>query len=83
MTSSIARKVVQIFQGVTAKSDATNGLSPRELEILEMLSEGFLYKEIAEKVGSTYSTVRTHIERIYGKLHVHSRSQAVAKFLKR
>ncbi len=84
MTSSIARKVVQAFRDGAARPAASPvSLSPREQEILAMLSEGFLYKEIAEKLGSTYSTVRTHIEHIYEKLHVHSRSQAVAKFLKR
>lgn len=83
MTSSIARKVVQAFRSSPARQASPVSLSPRENEILEMLSEGFLYKEIAEKLGCTYSTVRTHIEHIYEKLHVHSRSQAVAKFLKR
>jgi len=84
MTSSIARKVVQAFRDGAARPAASEvSLSPRENEILTMLSEGFLYKEIAEKLGSTYSTVRTHIEHIYEKLHVHSRTQAVSKFLKR
>ncbi|MFM2197233.1 MAG: hypothetical protein RLZZ505_665 [Verrucomicrobiota bacterium] len=87
MTSSIARKVVQAFRNTPAKSAETASapavnLSPRENEILGMLSEGFLYKEIADKLGCSYSTVRTHIERIYEKLHVHSRSQAIARFRK-
>ena len=79
MTSSIARKVVQTFQ--CTEADGT--LSPRERHILDMLAQGFMYKEIADKLGASYATVRTHIERIYDKLHVHSRSQAVAKSIKR
>jgi RNA polymerase sigma factor (sigma-70 family) len=53
-------------------------LSPREREILTLLSEGFLYKEIADRLNVAYATVRTHIERIYQKLQVRSRAQAVA-----
>lgn len=87
MTSSIARKVVQAFQhGTLAQQPEPqpapridDGLSPREREILELLAQGFLYKEIADQLGASYATVRTHVERIYSKLHVHSRSQAVAK----
>jgi DNA-binding NarL/FixJ family response regulator len=83
MTSSIARKVVQAFRNAPDKPKSSINLSPRENEILEMLSKGFLYKEIADKLDCSYATVRTHIERIYEKLHVHSRSQAVAKFMNR
>lgn len=83
MTGSIARKVVQAFQSRAPQSAATDQLSPREREILNLLSQGFLYKEIAEELNTSYATVRTHIERIYTKLHVHSRAQAVARFLSR
>jgi len=83
MTSSIARKVVQSFQRGQPPVSEEDSLSPRERDILNMLSQGFMYKEIADKLGTSYATVRTHIERIYGKLHVNSRSQAVAKSLKR
>jgi len=79
MTSSIARKVVQAFRRDAPAPREEDGLTPRESEILEMLAQGFMYKEIADKFGASYSTVRTHIEHIYEKLHVHSRSQAVAK----
>jgi len=79
MTSSIARKVVQAFQRHAPARRTDDGLSPREQEILDLLAQGFLYKEIAQKLAASYSTVRTHIERIYAKLHVNSRSQAVAK----
>jgi DNA-binding NarL/FixJ family response regulator len=79
MTGAIARKVVQAFaRPVVQPAPATEDLSPREQEILALLSEGFLYKEIADRLNVAYATVRTHIERIYQKLHVRSRSQAVA-----
>jgi DNA-binding NarL/FixJ family response regulator len=79
MTGAIARKVVQAFARPTIQPNpTTEDLSPREREILALLSEGFLYKEIADRLTVSYSTVRTHIERIYQKLHVRSRAQAVA-----
>lgn len=80
MSSSIARKVVQAFRIKTATA-ATEVLSKRELEVLELLVKGYLYKEIADQLSITYSTVHTHIERVYKKLHVNSRAQAVAKHL--
>jgi DNA-binding NarL/FixJ family response regulator len=81
MTSVIARKVVQSFTRGTPPVRETDNLSPREIEVLELLSKGYAYKEIAAELGVTYSTVHTYIERIYEKLHVHSRSHAVAKYL--
>jgi DNA-binding NarL/FixJ family response regulator len=80
MSSQIARKVVLSFQGAPAASEA-EGLSTREREVLDYLAQGFLIKEIGEKLGIGFDTVRTYIRRIYEKLHVHSRAQAVAKFL--
>jgi DNA-binding NarL/FixJ family response regulator len=79
MTGAIARKVVQAFaRPIIQPNPTTEDLSPREREILALLSEGFLYKEIADRLTVSYATVRTHIERIYQKLHVRSRAQAVA-----
>ena len=80
MSSQIARKVVLSFQGAPAVDEA-EGLSAREREVLDYLAQGFLIKEIGEKLGIGFDTVRTYIRRIYEKLHVHSRAQAVAKFL--
>jgi len=80
MSSQIARKVVQSFQGISTNDEA-EGLSAREREVLDYLVQGFLIKEIGEKLGIGFDTVRTYIRRIYEKLHVHSRAQAVAKFL--
>ncbi len=83
MTAHIARKVVQSFQRAGASNQATENLSPREQEVLDCLSQGFLYKEIAEKLGISYETVHTYIRRIYEKLQVRTRTEAVAKFLRR
>jgi len=83
MTSSIARMVVQSFQNKRPTSQEADDLSPRESEVLDFLARGYLYKEIADLLNVSYSTVRTHIERIYGKLHVQSRSQAVAHYFGR
>jgi len=85
MTAHIARKVVQSFhkQGASPATDTAEDLSPREREVLDCLSQGFLYKEIAEKLGISYETVHTYIRRIYEKLQVRTRTEAVAKFLRR
>ncbi len=81
MTSNIARKVVQSFQQNAHPSVAGSAdLSPREKEVLNLLARGYLYKEIAESLSISTPTVNTYIRRIYEKLHVRSRSQAVAKF---
>lgn len=83
MTSSIARKVVQSFKrGTPSARPAAESLSPREVDVLDYLVKGFSYKETAEAMGISYSTVHTHIERIYHKLHVQSRAQAVARYLR-
>src|SRR5580765_7163132 len=83
MTTHIARKVVQSFQQIPASTQPTENLSPREQEVLDCLAQGFLYKEIAEKLSISYETVHTYIRRIYEKLQVRTRHEAVAKFLKR
>jgi DNA-binding NarL/FixJ family response regulator len=80
MTSHIARKVVQSFRPEDSAEDA---LSPREREVLDYLSRGYLYKEIAAKLAISYDTVHTYIRRVYEKLQVHSRTEAVAKHLSR
>jgi len=86
MSSQIARKVVTTFQNKTVTS-ASNGildlLSRREKEILEMLSKGLLYKEIADQLSISSETVRKHVYHIYEKLHVGTRIEAVNKFFGR
>jgi DNA-binding NarL/FixJ family response regulator len=83
MTTHIARKVTQSFQRAGPSTQPTENLSEREQQVLDCLSQGFLYKEIAEKLGISYETVHTYIRRIYEKLQVRTRTEAVAKFLKR
>lgn len=81
MSSAIARKVVQHFQkGPPAKNEDHN-LTPREKQILEQLAKGSLYKEIAWDLGIGFETVRSHIDNIYKKLHVRTRTEAVVKYL--
>ncbi|HTV41484.1 MAG TPA: response regulator transcription factor [Candidatus Sulfotelmatobacter sp.] len=82
MTGEIARLVVHSFQASPASGIEKQGLSPRELEILAMLSEGITNKEIAVRLGISSETVRTHLGHIYGKLHVQGRTEAVTKYLK-
>lgn len=89
MSRSIARKVVEFFHHVSQlpppASPATElqNLTPREQEILASLAKGHSYKEIASDLGISGDTVRKHMGRIYEKLHVHSRTQAILKFLGR
>ena len=80
MTSEIARRVMSSFRREPAKNTAVTRLTPREEEILTLLSKGFVNKEIAVKLGVTYETVRDHLKNIYEKLHVHTRGEAVARF---
>lgn len=82
MTAHIARKVVQSFQRGGTSTQPTENLSPREQEVLDYLAKGFLYKEIADNLGISYETVHTYIRRIYEKLQVRTRTEAVAKFLR-
>ncbi len=82
MSASIARKVIQSFQSQTSFKLQDYKLTARENEILYSLVEGLSYKKIAEKYFVSISTIRTHICNIYHKLHVNSKSEAVAKVLK-
>jgi DNA-binding NarL/FixJ family response regulator len=82
MTSNIARKVVQSFKRAGSEPDESKQLSPRERDVLDYLVKGYSYKEVADQMKISYSTVHTHIEHIYHKLHVQSRAQAVAKYLR-
>lgn len=80
MTPSVAKQVLILFSKQHKKGPAENfDLSKREQEILSLLVQGFSYKMIAEKCFISFSTVNTHITRIYEKLHVHSATEAVAK----
>jgi DNA-binding NarL/FixJ family response regulator len=80
MSSNIARKVVQLLQQPKSALKPAEALSKRENEVLALLAQGYLYKEIADALGIALETVNTYIRRIYDKLHVHSRAQAVARY---
>jgi DNA-binding NarL/FixJ family response regulator len=83
MSGHIARKVVQYFNQRGSDESEIEKLSKREREVLEHLSQGIPYKEIADVLSLSIDTVRMHIKGIYGKLHVHSRGEAVAKYLRK
>ena len=83
MSSHVARKVVQSFKEDVSVNQEVESLSPREREVLELVAEGCLFKEIAEKLGVSFGTVHTYCRRMYEKLHVRSRGQAVAKWHQR
>lgn len=89
MSRQIARRVVQFFQSVNdLPSDAQKpavvvNLTEREKEVLAALAKGYAYKEIADQLKISFETVRTHLRTIYEKLHVHSRTEAVLKYLGR
>jgi DNA-binding NarL/FixJ family response regulator len=81
MSTPIARRVVQAFKKPTSKKAELTELTARELEILQFLAKGFLAKEIALQLNMSYWTVVGHTRHIYEKLHVRSRSQAIAKYI--
>jgi len=81
MTPQIARKVVQHFQQGSPPSADLEHLTARETEVLEQLAKGYRYKEIVDILAMSEGTLHTHIRNIYEKLHVHSRTEAVVKFL--
>ena len=83
MTGLIARKVVQFFKQLGQANPDLEKLSPREREILELLSGGASYKEIAGTLDLSIHTIRMNIRSIYRKLHVHSRGEVVAKYMRR
>jgi len=84
MTPEIARQVIDLFrQSPPPPPKAGHGLSPREMEVLALLAEGYAYTNLAAQLDISVNTVRNHIRAIYEKLHVHSRTEAVSKALRR
>ncbi len=81
MSSSIARKVVAYFNEMGAAKSNTATLSPRELQVQELLAKGVAYKIIANELSLSLETIRMNVKHIYNKLHVHSRGEAAAKYL--
>lgn len=82
MSNSIARKVVASFQAANRAGEQQNLLSPREEAVLDCLAQGLAYKQIGDKLDISINTIRTHLRHIYEKLHVQSRTEAVAKYLR-
>jgi DNA-binding NarL/FixJ family response regulator len=80
MSLKIARKVITHFQAPNKFDAEIDQLTNREQEILRLLTRGYQYKEIADKLGVTLSTIQTHIAAVYQKLHVHSRAEATMKY---
>jgi DNA-binding NarL/FixJ family response regulator len=80
MSLKIARKVITHFQAPNKFDSEIDQLTNREQEILRLLTRGYQYKEIADKLGVTLSTIQTHIAAVYQKLHVHSRAEATMKY---
>ena len=81
MTSEIARRVIHSFHKAKPEFPPQDKLTGREEEILQCLAQGYATKEIADKLSVSYDTVRYHLKHIYDKLHVHSRTEAVIKYL--
>ena len=81
MSAPIARMVVKSLQAEGATEDGVQ-LTTREREVLDGLARGLAYKQIADELDISMGTIRTHIERIYEKLHVHNRTDAVVKYLR-
>jgi DNA-binding NarL/FixJ family response regulator len=83
LTPQMAAKVAKFFQQQSADRKGVESLSPREYQVLELLAEGYLYKQIADKLALTPDTIHEYVKAVYKKLHVHSRTEAVVKFLAR
>ncbi|HUA39582.1 MAG TPA: response regulator transcription factor [Candidatus Sulfopaludibacter sp.] len=84
MTPQLARRVVQFFTRPAdgASSPSLSGLTPGEKDFLDQLSNGYSYKEIADRMKISIDTVRSYVRTVYEKLHVHSRTEAVVKYLR-
>lgn len=82
MTPQLARRVVQLFSAPSTPASPVAGLTPGEREFLDLLSKGYAYKEIADRLSISIDTVRSYVRTVYEKLHVHSRTEAVVKYLR-
>src|SRR5580765_4901043 len=82
MTPQLARRVVQYFAKPPSSDTAVSNLTPGEKEFLAQLANGYAYKEIADRMNISIDTVRSYVRTVYEKLHVHSRTEAVVKYLR-
>jgi DNA-binding NarL/FixJ family response regulator len=83
LSPQLARRVVTFFNQPVKKDSEMAQLTDGEKEFLEQLAKGYAYKEIADRMGISIDTVRSYVRTVYEKLHVHSRTEAVVKFLRR
>ena len=81
MTSGIARRVAGFFRRRGKARNEMERLSQRETEVLDLLAKGFVNKEIADQLSLSVETIRSYLKNIYEKMHVHSRAEAVAKYI--
>jgi DNA-binding NarL/FixJ family response regulator len=81
MTPQLARRVVQFFSSQPGVESAMSRLTAGEREFLDQLAKGYAYKEIADRLQISIDTVRSYVRTVYEKLHVHSRTEAVVKYL--
>jgi DNA-binding NarL/FixJ family response regulator len=82
MTPQLARRVVQFFLRPGSEDSSVSKLTPGEKEFLDQLAQGYAYKEIADRMNISIDTVRSYVRTVYEKLHVHSRTEAVVKYLR-
>jgi DNA-binding NarL/FixJ family response regulator len=82
MTPQLARRVVQFFSRPAADQSPVSRLTPGEKDFLDQLANGYAYKEIADRMKISIDTVRSYVRTVYEKLHVHSRTEAVVKYLR-
>jgi DNA-binding NarL/FixJ family response regulator len=82
MSPEVAKRVISLFKNIRPPDRADHNLTPHELRLLRMLVEGHTYKTAAADLGSSVNTIGTHMQSIYRKLQVHSKSEAVAKALR-
>lgn len=82
MSPEVAHRVISLFKNIRPAEPAAHDLTPHELRLLKMLVEGHSYKTAAAELGSSVNTIGTHMQSIYRKLQVHSKSEAVAKALR-
>jgi DNA-binding NarL/FixJ family response regulator len=81
MTPQLARRVVQYFSKSSDGDSHVSRLTPGEKDFLDQLAKGYAYKEIADRMTISIDTVRSYVRTVYEKLHVHSRTEAVVKYL--
>jgi DNA-binding NarL/FixJ family response regulator len=82
MTPQLARRVVQFFSKPADGESSSARLTPGEKDFLDQLAKGYAYKEIADRLSISIDTVRSYVRTVYEKLHVHSRTEAVVKYLR-